>query len=134
MKSLPSTAELLEIPLWLLRTLKKGEISLYADSIGNIELTIEENRINLNFHQENQLKAILQLEAETKEDPLPKRLETLRLLAETLKQERLTITISLRDKRMLTIGYGANPTFSQRVTATDAIEVNNLVELVKLAG
>jgi len=133
-KSLPSTAELLEIPLWLLRTLKKGEISLYADSIGNIELTIEENRINLNFHQENQLKAILQLEAETKEDPLPKRLETLRLLAETLKQERLTITISLRDKRMLTIGYGANPTFSQRVTATDAIEVNNLVELVKLAG
>jgi hypothetical protein len=133
-KNLPSssTADLLQIPITLLHTFKKGSITLQTDATENIEVQVEDNKMDLNFSQKQQLKTLLQLQAETKES-LRQKLKDLKTLAEELRQNNLTITISYRDQKLLTLGQEAKPTFSQLITETTAIEVNNLIELIKLA-
>ena len=56
----------------------------------------------------------------------------LRNLAEKLKQDKLTVTVSHQDKIMLTLGYEAKPTISRIITGTNTIQVNNMIELIKL--
>jgi len=129
-----SKTKLLQITMWLIQTIKQGKISLQTNGIENVELGIENKKLDLNFLQKEQLKTLLELKAELEEESILKRLTTLKNLAENLKQNGLTITISHKGQMILTLGSEAHSTISQMVTGTDAIEVNNLIELVKLAG
>lgn len=132
MKPLSSKTRLLEVVMWLGQTLRQGEIRLQTDGTENIQLQIENNQIDLNFLQRNLLKHMLDLGAEMEEESILKRLKTLKDLAEKLKEKGLTITISHKEQTVLTLGKEARPKTSQTITRTNAIEVNNLVRLVKL--
>jgi len=131
-KQLPPETNLLQIPILLIHALKQGNISLQTNGVENIQLAIENNKMDLNFLQKEQLKALLELEAEMSEESILKRLKTLKNLAERLRQDGSTITISYKGQTILTLGYEAKPTLSRIVTWTNAIEVNNLIELIKL--
>ena len=132
MKQLHSESQLLQIPMILAHILKQGSISLQTDGVEHIQLTIQNNKINFNFLQKELVKTLLELEAETTEKSTLEKLKTLKNLAEKLKQDRLTITVSHKGQTMLTLGYEAKPTISQIATGTNAIEVNNMIELIKL--
>ena len=132
MKHLHSKPQLLQIPMTLAHILKQGSISLQTNSIEHIQLTIQNNKMNYNFLQKDLLKTLLELEAEITEKSILENLKMLKNLAEKLKQDRLTITISHKGQIMLTLGYEAKPTVSQIVTGTNAIQVNNMIELIKL--
>ena len=132
MKHLHSKPQLLQIPMTLAHILKQGSISLQTNSIEHIQLTIQNNKMNYNFLQKDLLKTLLELEAEITEKSILENLKMLKNLAEKLKQDRLTITISHKGQTMLTLGYEAKPTVSQIVTGTNAIQVNNMIELIKL--
>ena len=132
MKQLPPETNLLQIPILLIHALKQGNISLQTNGVENIQLAIENNKMDLNFLQKEQLKALLELEAEMSEESILKRLKTLKNLAERLRQDGSTITISYKGQTILTLGCEAKPTLSRIVTWTNAIEVNNLIELIKL--
>jgi len=131
--SLPSQREFLQIPMWLTQTLKQGTISLSLQAEGEekLQLRIENNRIDLNFQQKELLKTLLELEAQMTEESILKKLKNLKTLAEELKQNGLTMTISYHEQKLLTLGSEANPTISQTVTGTNAIEINNIIELIK---
>lgn len=131
-KSLASKTELLQIPIWLLQTLKQGKVSIQTDGTETLLLKVENNTIDLNFIQKELIKDILDIKAEIKKESILKRLETLRNLAEKLKQDGFTVTISHKGQTVLTLGSGAHPKKSQMVTGTKAIEINNLIELIKL--
>jgi len=90
--------------------------------------------MNLNFLQKKLLKTLLELgpEPETTEKSTLEKLKMLKNLAEELKQDKLTITVSHKGQTVLTLGYEAKPTISQIATGTNAIEVNNMIELIKL--
>jgi len=118
--------------MWLGQTLTQGEIRLQTDGTENIQLRIENNKIDLNFFQGNLLKDMLDLGAEMTEESILKRLKTLKDLAEKLKENGLTMTISHKAQTVLTLGKEAHPKTSQMITRTNAIEVNNLVGLVRL--
>ena len=132
MKQLPSENQLLQIPLTLAHILKQGSISLQTDGVEHIQVTVQNNKTDYNFLQKEMLKTLLELEAETAEKSMLEKLKTLKNLAEKLKHDRLTVTISHQGETMLTLGYEAKPTLSQIVTGTNAIEVNNMIELIKL--
>jgi hypothetical protein len=131
-KQLPSENQLLQIPLALAHILKQGSISLQTDGVEHIQVTVQDNKIDYNFLQKELLKSLVEAEAETAETSMLEKLKTVKHLAEKLKQDRLTVTISHQGETMLTLGYEAKPTLSRIVTGTSAIEVNNMIELIKL--
>lgn len=132
MKPLSSKTSLLEAVMWLGQTLTHGEIRLQTHGTENVKLQIENNKIDLDFLQGNLLKELLDLGAEMEEESILKRLKTLKDLAEKLKEKGWTMTISHKEQTVITLGKEAHPKTSQTITRTDAIEINNLVGLVKL--
>ncbi|MCW3998764.1 MAG: hypothetical protein NWE93_00815 [Candidatus Bathyarchaeota archaeon] len=59
-------------------------------------------------------------------------LAALRNVAETLKSSGVTLTVSYRSRRIVTIGAQANPTLLQAVTKTRAVALNSLYTAIKL--
>jgi hypothetical protein len=131
-KTLSSSAKLLEIIVRLVQTLKQGEITLQTNRAASILLQIENNKIDLDFSRKDIFKDLLGLEAKAEEESIPERLKTLADFAEKLKETGLTMTISHKGQPMLTLGKEAHPTISPIATRTTALEINNLVELAKL--
>jgi hypothetical protein len=131
-KTLSSRAKLLESAVGLVQTLKQGEITLQTDGADSILVQIENNKTDLDFARKDVFKDLISLEAKTEEESILERLKTLGDFAEKLKEKGLTITISHQKQIILTLGKEAHPTISQMVTGTNAIEINNLIELTKL--
>lgn len=134
MTPLTSKSTLLQVAMLLTHVFKKGNISLQTNGLENIQLQIENNKIDLNFLQKEQLRTLLELEAKMEEEPTLNKLRKLKDIAEKLKQNRLSITVSFKGQRILTLGYGAKPTVSPMITETDAIQINSLLDLMKLAS
>ena len=132
MKTLSSRARLLERAVWLVQTLKQGEITLQTNGAESILVRIENNKTDLDLARKDVFKDLLGLEAKAEEESIPERLKTLGDFAEKLKERGLTITISHQKQILLTLGKEAHPTISPMVTGTNAIEINNLIELAKL--
>jgi hypothetical protein len=121
-----------QIPLWLFQTFKSGEVNLLTGGKENLQLRIENRRISLNLIRKELLKYILRLEVNPEETSILRMLTQLKNTAEKLKQNGLTITISHKDQIMLTLGAEANPTLSKLITRTNAIQVNDLTELIEV--
>ncbi|MFQ6080234.1 MAG: hypothetical protein ACE5OW_01025 [Candidatus Bathyarchaeia archaeon] len=122
----------MQIPMWLVHALKSGEFSLFTDETKTLQLKVENKKIDVNIMNKELLKDILRVGVEAKGKSLLGRLTELKNVAEELKRDGLTITISHKGCIVLTLGSGANPTLSQSVTRTNAIEINNLSKLIRL--
>jgi len=131
-KKLSSESEILQIPLWLSQVLKQGKLSLQTNGVEDIQLQIEDNKMDLNFLRKELIKYLLELETEMKAKSVLERLKILKSLAEKLKKKGSTISISLKGQKIITLGLEAQPKISKIITGTNAIEVNSLIELTKL--
>lgn len=118
--------------MWLVHALKSGEASLFTDGKKTLQLKVEDKKIDVNLMNKELLKDILKVGVETKGKSILERLKQLKNTAKGLKREGLTITISHKSCVVLTLGSGANPTLSQSVTRTNAIEINNLSKLIQM--
>ena len=134
MKKLSSKTELLQIPLWLIQTIKQGKICVETNSKRNIELQIENNKMDLNFLQKELVKYLLDLESQMEETSILEKLKTLKNLGERLKQNGSTITVSHKGHKILTLGLDAQPKISKMITGTNAIEINDFFEIVRLVS
>ena len=117
--------------MWLFSFLKSGVASFFADGMETFHLKVEKKRIDLNLMNKELLMDLLE-NTDAKEKSLLKKLTVLGNVAQELKNEGLTLTISYRGDLLLTLGSEAKPTFSQAVTGTGAIEINNLKKLRKI--
>ena len=115
----------------LTQILKSGEINLSANNQKLIQLTIKSNKIDLNIRDNKLLKELLT--DNTKTASFLELLKQFKTLAEELKSQGVTITLSYKGVIMLTIGSDAKANFSQLVTRTKKIEINNLKKLIQLA-
>jgi hypothetical protein len=115
----------------LTQILKSGEINLSANNQKLIQLTIKSNKIDLNIRDNKLLKELLT--DNTKTASFLELLKQFKTLAEDLKNQGVTITLSYKGAIMLTIGSDAKANFSQLVTRTKNIEINNLKRLIQLA-
>ncbi len=116
---------------FLTQILKSGEINLSANNQKLIQLTIKSNKIDLNIRDNKLLKELLT--DNTKTASFLELLKQFKTLAEELKNQGVTITLSYKGVIMLTIGSDAKANFSQLVTRTKKIEINNLKKLIQLA-
>ena len=115
----------------LTQILKSGEINLSANNQKLLQLTIKSNKIDLNIRDNKLLKELLT--DNTKTASFLELLKQFKTLAEELKNQGVTITLSYKGEIMLTIGSDAKANFSQLVTRTKQIEINNLKKLIQLA-
>jgi hypothetical protein len=110
--------------------LKSGKVSLASSEEQLLQLSVKTHQINLNIVNNNFLKDVLKDSIGIRS--FRELLRQLRNTAEELKSEGVTITISYKGVTVLTLGSNAKPNFSQLITGTTEIEINNLRKLIQM--
>ena len=109
---------------------KSGEVTLFTGDVEALQLKAEDNKIELNAASKEFLKDIIGSAGSGAS--IRSKLAQLKGIAGELKDEGLTVTLSYKGDRLVTIGSEAKPKFSRLVTRTDAVEINNLRKLLEL--
>ena len=127
----PQNGANLQTVTLLTQILKSGEINLSANNQNLFQLTIKNKEIDLNIVDNKFLKDLLK--GNTKSAPILELLKQLKTLAEELKNDGTTITVSYKGEIILTIGSNAKAQFSQLITRTKKVEINNLRKLIQIS-
>ena len=109
---------------------KSGEVTLFTGDEEALQVKAEDNKIELNAASKEFLKDVVGSAGSG--ESIRSKLAQLKGIAGELKDEGLTITLSYKGDRLVTIGSEAKPKFSRLVTRTDAVEINNLRKLLEL--
>jgi hypothetical protein len=120
-----------QLPTWLGHVVKSGEVTLFTDYVEALQIKAEDNKIDLNATDKEFLKDVVGSAGAG--GSIRSKLAQLKDIADELKDEGLTVTLSYKGDRLITIGAEAKPTFSRLVTRTKAVEINNLRKLLELS-
>jgi hypothetical protein len=127
-KKLGSDLQLLNL---LGQVFKLGEIAVSINEQETLQLKAGNKKFALNLIDKQFVKKVLSGLGEGKTS-LWSSLSRVRKIAEELKNEGLTVTISYKGSKVVTIGSNSKPTISQLVTRSKAIEINNFLKLIEL--
>lgn len=120
----------MQLSTWLGYIVKSGEVTLFAGDVEALQMKAEDNKIEFTISDKEFLKDILGSTGGG--TSIRSKLAQLKSIALELKDEGLTVTLSYKGERLVTIGLEAKPKFSRLVTRTDAVEINNLRKLIEL--
>jgi hypothetical protein len=119
-----------QLPTWLGHVIKSGAVTLSTNDVEALQIKAEDNKIDVNIDSKEFLKDALGSAGTG--GSIRSMLAQLRSIAEDLKDEGLTVTLSFKGDRLVTIGLEAKPTLSRLVTGTGAVEINNVGRLLEL--
>ena len=114
----------------LSHVLKSGGLQLFTNDEKVLELEAKNQRIDLNIVDNKFLKDVLRNNVDTKS--FLKKIAYLKNIAEELKNENVTITVSYQGNRVLTLGSDAKTNLSQLITGKKEIEITNLRKLIQM--
>ena len=120
----------MQLTTWLGNVVKSGEVTLFTGDMETLQIIAENNKIDLNTASKEFLKDAVGSVGTG--GSIRSRLAQLKSLAEELKDEGLTVTLSYKGDRLVTIGSEAKPKLSRVVTRTSAVEINNIRKLLEL--
>lgn len=120
----------MQLTSWLGHVLKSGEVTLFAGDVEALHIKAEDNKIDLSIVDKEFFKDALRSVGTG--SSINSKLAQLKSIAVEMKDEGLTLTLSFRGDRLVTMGLEAKPKFSRLVTRTDAVEINNLRKLIEL--
>ena len=120
----------MQLPTWLGHVIRSGAVTLSTGNVEALQIKAEDNKIDVNIDSKEFLKDALGSAGTG--GSIRSMLAQLRSIAEDLKAEGLTVTLSFKGDRLVTIGLEAKPTLSRLVTGTGAVEINNLRKLLEL--
>jgi hypothetical protein len=109
---------------------KSGEVTLFTGDAEALQVKAEDNKIELNAASKEFLKDVIGSAGSGAS--IRSKLAQLKGIADELKDEGLTVTLSYKGDRLVTLGAEAKPKFSRLVTRTSAVEINNLRKLLEL--
>jgi hypothetical protein len=127
--------------------LKSGRIIISENNVPQIEIKAAEKRIDINVPQKKLIKEILASvrEATNRKGALEsvrRTVDTLREanrmrpllkeVADDLSREGVTITISYKGQRVVTIGSEADSKLTRLVTGTKGVEINSPRKLAEM--
>jgi hypothetical protein len=119
-----------QLPTWLGHVITSGEVSLFADNKEALHLKAGNKKIDLDVVDKKFVKGIVgSLGGSTS---IRGRLSQIKSIAEELREEELTVTVSYKGNRVVTVGANAKPKISRVLTGTNAIEINSLRKLIEL--
>jgi len=121
----------LKLPNLLGQVFRKGEIAVTINERETLQLKAENKEFGLDLIDKQFFKTV-QSGLGDGRTSLWSSLSQARKVAEELRDEGLTVTISYRGSKVVTIGSNAKPTFSQLVTGSDAIQIDSLLKLIEL--
>ena len=121
----------MQLTTWLGHVVKSGEVTLITDDVEVLHIKAEDNKIELSIADKEFLKDVFGSTGGG--TSIRNKLAQLKNIAVELKDEGLTVTLSYKGDRLVTIGSEAKPKFSRLVTRTDAVEINNLHKLIELS-
>ena len=114
----------------LSHVLKSGGLQLFTNDEKVLELEAKNQRIDLNIVDNKFLKDVLRNNVDTQS--FLKKIAYLKNIAEELKNENVTITVSYQGNRVLTLGSDAKTNLLQLITGKKEIEINNLRKLIQM--
>ena len=120
----------MQLPTLLGHVVKSGGVTLFTGDVEALQVKAENNKIEFCIANKEFLKEVIGSAGSG--GSIRGMLAQLRSIAGELKDEGLTVTLSFKGDRLITIGLEAKPTFSQLVTGTNAVEINNLRKLIEL--
>lgn len=121
----------MQLPTWLGHVVKSGEVTLSTGDVEALQIKAGDNKIELSIADKEFLKDVVGSTGGGAS--IRSKLAQLRSIAGELKDEGLTVTLSYKGDRLVTIGAEAKPTFSRLVTRTNAVEINNLRKLLEVS-
>ncbi|MFW6117427.1 MAG: hypothetical protein ACOC6G_02460 [Thermoproteota archaeon] len=120
----------IQIPA-LSRILESGEVTLFVSSEKALQLEAKNKKINLNVIDKSLIKDVFKAST-GKRGSLMDMLGQLEDIADQLKIEGVTITVSYKGDLVLTLGAASDSKLSGLILRTGAIEVNNFSKLMSM--
>ena len=123
---------------------QSGKVILAAGKLRLLQVNLTSKNINEDkefIKRALELRSILsspktstdEKESEKKKDSSSP-LEMLRSIAETLSSRGITVIVSFKGERLITLGAGARPKLLQYVTGTRGLAINNIVKLAQMVS
>ncbi len=120
----------MQLTAWLGHVVKSGEVTLFTGDVEALKVKADDNKIEVCIADKEFLKDTFGSVGSG--SSIRRKLAQLKSIAEELKDEGLTVTLSYKDDRLATMGVEAKPKISRFVTGTGAIEINNLSKIIEL--
>ncbi len=120
----------MKLPTWLGHVVKSGEVTLSTGDVEALQIKAEDDKIDICIVDKEFLKDVIGRVGSGVS--IRSMLAQLKTIAGELNDEGLTITLSFKGDRLVTLGLEAKPKLSRLVTGTNAIEINNMRKLLEL--
>lgn len=133
---------------FLADSIKSGKIKVSQNNTEALEITAQNKKIDVNAKDKEFIKDII---SSTSKNNKPQKgvigtigrgvtgLRTVRTvqpmvkeIAEDLKREGMTVTLSFKGDTVITMGSEANPTFTPLLLGTKGVQINNVRKLVEI--
>lgn len=115
----------MENPVLLFQFLKSGEINLLTKGKKSLKLKVENKNIDINLLDKKLMKELMKVSSRNK--TFWGGFGSLKRIADNLKNEGLTLTVSYEDSIVLKLGSEASSSL-----LGDAIEIRDLSKLLRL--
>jgi gas vesicle protein len=127
--------------------LQSGKVTVSANSIDALEIKAENKKIDIKALNKEFIKNTLAATSQPQENKgiresikgtvnqlktARSNLSMLKGVAEELSEAGITVTLTYKEKVVVTMGSEANPKLSSIATGTKAIEINNPRKLIEL--
>ena len=136
----------MQLATFLAETLKSGKITVSQNNVEAVEIRAQDKKIDVNAKDKEFIKEIISGARQgTKKGvggSIGRGVEGIRAIrdmqplvkdiAEDLCREGVTVTLSYKGDKVVTIGSGANSKFTRFLTGTRGIEVNSPKKLVEM--
>ena len=133
----------MQLTTWLVETIKSGKVTVSQNNVEALEIKAQDKKIDVNATDKKFIKEIIssarqgsskkgikgtvdQIKVARNMRPL------LKDIAEDLCREGVTVTISYKGNKVVTIGSEANSKFTRLVTGTRGIEINSPTKLIEM--
>jgi len=138
----------LQLTTFLAESIKSGKIKVSQNNVEAVEITAQDKKIDVNAKNKEFIKDVIS--AASKDDGSKKGLigsiergvgslrsvremqPMVKEIADDLSREGLTVTLSYKGDKVVTIGSEADSKFTRFLTGTKGIEVNSPRKLVEM--
>lgn len=137
----------MELTTWLVETIKSGKVTVSQNNTEALEITAQEKKIDVNAKDKEFIKEII---SSVRKGPVDEgaresvdrgvggikavreMLPMVKDIVEDLCREGVTVTISYKGDKVVTIGRDADSKLTRFITGTKGIEVNSPLKLIEM--
>jgi hypothetical protein len=134
---------------FLAETIKSGKIKVSQNNTETLEITAQNNKIDVNAKDKKFIKDIISSTNKNNKKPQKGIIGTIersvnglktarnvqpmvKEIAEDLRREGMTVTLSLKGDTVITIGSEADPKITQLILGTKGVQINSVKKIVEI--